>query len=137
MRTLTFLLIIVGLSTMAFGQAIIKFDTDTIKVDTVYFPVPDLSLKNNLQKKVNLGKVKFLFQNTGNEALIIQSVIDNGVGYCTFSKNIIPTGGKGFVEVAFFDDNYNEGNFLKYVTIDGNFVGQYKKIYIKGYKKRK
>jgi hypothetical protein len=119
------------------GQAKIKFEADTIKLDTVYFPVPDTSLSKYFGKKVNLGKARYSFQNTGDQPMIIQFIIDNGVGHCSFTEGIIKPGGNGFIEVNFFDDNYNEGEFLKYVTVDGNFIGKHKKIFIKGYKKEK
>jgi len=133
----SFIYLLLLLSLDCFGQANIKFDTDTIKVDTVYFNEPDTTLKNVLRKKVNLGKVKYIFQNTGNELLIIQMIIDNGVAYSTFTKDLIKPGGGGFIECEFFDDNYIDGKFTKCVTVDGNFIGQDKTICLKGYKKRK
>ena len=76
---------------------------------------------------------KFVFENTGNEPLVIQQAISScGCTVANFTKSPIKPGEKGEINVTYNGKGKMPGRFKKVITIRTNASNSLARIYITG-----
>lgn len=76
---------------------------------------------------------KFVFENTGNEPLVIQQAISScGCTVANFTKSPIKPGEKGEINVTYNGKGKMPGRFKKVITIRTNASNGLARIYITG-----
>lgn len=76
---------------------------------------------------------KFVFENTGNEPLVIQQAISScGCTVANFTKSPIKPGEKGEINVTYNGKGKMPGRFKKVITIRTNASNSLARIYIMG-----
>ena len=76
---------------------------------------------------------KFVFENTGNEPLVIQQAISScGCTVANFTKSPIKPGDKGEINVTYNGKGKMPGRFKKVITIRTNASNSLARIYITG-----
>ena len=76
---------------------------------------------------------KFVFENTGNEPLVIQQAISScGCTVANFTKSPIKPGEKGEITVTYNGKGKMPGRFKKVITIRTNASNSLARIYITG-----
>ena len=76
---------------------------------------------------------KFVFENTGNEPLVIQQAISScGCTVANFTKSPIKPGEKGKINVTYNGKGKMPGRFKKVITIRTNASNSLARIYITG-----
>ena len=76
---------------------------------------------------------KFVFENTGNEPLVIQQAISScGCTVANFTKSPIKPGEKGEINVTYSGKGKMPGRFKKVITIRTNGCNSLARIYITG-----
>lgn len=76
---------------------------------------------------------KFVFENTGNEPLVIQQAISScGCTVANFTKSPIKPGDKGEINVTYNGKGKMPGRFKKVITIRTNASDSLARIYITG-----
>ena len=76
---------------------------------------------------------KFVFENTGNEPLVIQQAISScGCTVANFTKSPINPGDKGEINVTYNGKGKMPGRFKKVITIRTNASNSLARIYITG-----
>ena len=106
------------------AQAIIKFDRDTIDVDTVEVTAHP--------------KGTFYFRNIGNSSLVISGSHGSGRAFASYYPRN-PVGPNDRDSIVFQEENAirGEGKFIVTLTINGNFEDGYKVLYLTGYARKK
>ncbi|MFL5764321.1 MAG: hypothetical protein ACJ77K_10315 [Bacteroidia bacterium] len=120
------------------AQGVLKLEKDTIDIGLVVIPLDSTGKIATSTYR----DVEFKFQNTGNEPLIISSCNGGGKGFANLPSTPLLPGKADQFKVTIYQFKYltpidKDGlhAFCTELILTGNFVGEKRKIYVKGYTK--
>jgi hypothetical protein len=125
-----------------YGQADIKFEHDTIWVDTVTIEMDTLGQ----QVKDHKVETNFIFKNIGDKPLIITNSQGSGSGFAYhYPIDPVLPNHTDTIKVVIYrfklhntsDYKNGEGYFTTCITITGNFKTNQRQICVSGYRKKK